>query len=163
MIPILLRVLVASTLACALFGCGFALRSETSLQGFSGLYVSDAVARDQRLVFARYAKENQLDWLDEAVENSIAITDIDERYSLRSTRVDSLGRVVEYWLNIEWRVDVQLKEPVRIVLIETATLGLSEDSLIGFEKEKARLERELRSQLAQSLVTRVGLMDESHN
>ena len=154
------RSLVFLLSLASLVSCGFTLRMESPLASYAGLHVSESVPHELRLALERHSRESNIDWIEKETENAIKVSKIIERSSLRSTRVDSLGRVVEYWLSIRWLVSAETSEAHQIELLESTNIGISEDSLIGFDKERTRLERELRDQLTQSLMLRLALLNQ---
>lgn len=151
-----LSVLVYALVAVVLSGCGFALRSESTFEQIESVYLDDGTLREIELAVDRELREHGIPRLTTASSNGISIESIQELQNSRSTRVDDTGRVIEYQISLRWDTRVKEGESSRkIVVFKTTSIGLSENTLIGFEKEKSRQIHQLRSELAYSLLERI--------
>ena len=99
--------------------------------------------------------------VNDAETDAQTITRIDEFTNERSTRVDPLGRPIEYWISVRWDVTLASEPQTPLVLHASESVGLSETSLIGFEKEKRRILGLLREELAVLLIARLALINDT--
>ena len=104
-----------------------------------------------------------VDLAREAENDVQTIVGIQEFENERSTRVDPLGRPIEYWISVRWDVTVASEPQTPLTLHASESAGLDETSLIGFQKEKRRILALLREELATQLITRLALMSDAAN
>ena len=149
-------------LACvAVTSCGFALRTESYGDRLSGIQLPDSLARDVQIAIERQVRVYDIDLVADAETDIQSITRIDEFENERSTRVDPLGRPIEYWISVRWDVVLASEPQTPLVLHASESVGLNETSLIGFEKEKRRIVGLLREELAKQLITRLALINDA--
>ena len=149
-------------LACVVVtSCGFTLRTESLGERLSGVELPGSLARDVQVAIERQFRVYEVALVDDAETDAQTITRIDEYANERSTRVDPLGRPIEYWISVRWDVTLASEPQTPLVLHASESVGLSETSLIGFEKEKRRILGLLREELAVLLIARLALINDA--
>ena len=146
-------------LACiTLSSCGFTLRTESLAQQISHIDLPNALERNTRIAIERHAMSHGISLGDGTAHSERAINGISTTENERVTRVDPLGRPIEYLLSVRWDVSFKSDPQVPLVLHASESVGLNETSLIGFEKEKRRIYDVLREELATRLFERLALL-----
>ena len=143
--------------------CGFTLRTESLGDRLSEVKLPDNLARDVQIAIERQARVFGVDLARETENDVQTIVGIQEFENERSTRVDPLGRPIEYWISVRWDVTLASETQTPLTLHASESVGLDETSLIGFQKEKRRLLELLREELATQLITRLALMNDAAN
>ena len=143
----------------AVTSCGFTLRTESIGDRLSGIQLPDSLPRELQIAIERQVRVLDVAIVDEAATDAQTITSIEEFANQRSTRLDPLGRPIEYWMSIRWDVLLASEPQTPLVLHASESVGLSESALIGFEKEKRRISLLLREELATQLITRLALIN----
>ena len=141
--------------------CGFALRTESFGDKLSGIQLSGSISRDVQIAIERQARVYAVPLVEEATANVQTISSIKEIEHQRSTRLDPLGRPIEYWISVRWDVILESESHTPLVLHASESIGLDEASLIGFEKEKERILELLRKELATLLISRLALISDA--
>ena len=141
--------------------CGFALRTESFGERLSGIQLSGSIARDVQIAIVRQARVFDVPLVEEVTADVQAISSIKEIEHQRSTRLDPLGRPIEYWISVRWDVILESESHTALVLHTSESVGLDEASLIGFEKEKERILELLRKELATLLISRLALINDA--
>lgn len=150
-----IAVCVAST------SCGFTLRSESIGDRLSSVELPVNLERNVQVAIERQARVFGVKLVSDAETDAQTISRIGEFSNERSTRVDPSGRPIEYWISVRWDVILASEPASQLVLHASESVGLDETSLIGFEKEKRRVEAHLREQLATQLMTRLALINDA--
>lgn len=157
----LARLLAASLLlALTLIGsasCGFTLRTENTSALLPNIGLSPKLSRDVRLAIERQARASRIGVNQAATGKTSMITVIEEQVNSRWTRLDPLGRATELSISVQWKVANDKPQGPPIYMEASESVGLSEDSLLGYEKERRRIVETLREQLAEQLLTRLAL------
>lgn len=148
-------VVALASLAGLSVSCGFALRTESVADLLPVISIDRNLARDVRVAIERQAETQRVKLEESEQASSNLLHRIDEQLNIRSTRLDRLGRPIEYMVSVKWLV--AMEEDSTLSLHATENVGLAEDALIGFEKEKARVLMLLREQLAEQLLWRLAL------
>ena len=143
--------------------CGFTLRTESLGDRLSGIELPDKLPRDVQIAIERQASVFGIAIVSDTETDVRTIVGIQEFENERSTRVDPLGRPIEYWISVRWDVTVASEPQTPLTLHASESAGLDETSLIGFEKEKRRILALLREELATQLITRLALMSDAAN
>ena len=141
--------------------CGFALRTESFGERLSGIQLSGSIAREVQIAIERQARVFDVPLVEEVTADVQAISSIEEIEHQRSTRLDPLGRPIEYWISVRWDVTLESEPQLPLVLHASESIGLDEASLIGFEKEKERILKLLRKELATLLISRLALISDA--
>ncbi len=141
--------------------CGFALRTESVGERLSGVHLSGSIARDVQIAIERQARVYAVPLIEEATADVQTISSIEEIEHQRSMGLDPLGRPIEYWISVRWDVTLESEPHTPLVLHASESIGLDEASLIGFEKEKARIFELLRKELALLLISRLALLNDA--
>ena len=149
-------------LACvAATSCGFSLRTESLTERLAGIELPNNLSRDVHVAIERQARAFDVDLVSDAETDVQTIVGIQEFENERTTRVDPLGRPIEYWISVRWDVVLASEPSTPLVLHASESVGLDETSLIAFEKEKRRIVALLREELATQLITRLALMNKA--
>lgn len=135
--------------------CGFALRTESIAESLPVISIHSNLARDVRIAIERQADMQRVAIENSEQSNENLIRRVDEQVQSRSLRLDPLGRPIEFLLSIHWVVETNLESSLSLHAMEN--IGLAEDALIGFEKEKARVLTVLRERLAEQLLWRLAI------
>ena len=147
-------------IACvALTACGFTLRTESFGDRLTAIQLPDNLSRHVQVAIERQVRVAGVALVTDAETETQTITRIEEFGNERSTRVDPLGRPIEYWISVRWDVTLASEPQTPLGLHASESVGLDETSLIGFEKEKRRIVALLREDLAKQLITRLALIN----
>ena len=141
--------------------CGFALRTESLGDRLSGVELPDNLARDVRIAIERQARVFDVELVSDSESDTQTIVGIQEFENERSTRVDPLGRPIEYWISVRWDVTLANDPQTPLTLHVSESVGLDETSLIGFQKERRRILTLLRKELSIQLITRLALINDA--
>ena len=151
------------TTCVAATSCGFTLRTESLGDRLSGVELPDNLASDVQIAIERQARVFDVELVSDSESDTQTIVGIQEFENERSTRVDPLGRPIEYWISVRWDVTLANEPQTPLTLHVSESVGLDETSLIGFQKEKRRILTLLREELATQLITRLALMSDAAN
>ena len=143
--------------------CGFTLRTESLGDRLAEVELPDNLPRDVQIAIERQARVFGVDLVSDVETDVHSIIGIQEFENERSTRVDPLGRPIEYWISVRWDVTLAHELQTPLTLHASESVGLDETSLIGFEKEKRRILKLLREELATQLITRLALLSDAAN
>ncbi len=133
-------------------GCGFALRSDIVTDRISGLVIPDTLTSDVRVSLERAVRDAGVTLSKDRSHATHVIESIQENKQIRSTRLDPLGRTVEFWIALRWDITTVFQGQHTFTLHASESIGLDESSLIASEKEKRRVLSVLRTELATQLI-----------